>query len=350
MASPSLQRFRNVLIAATVSALCLPALAQHNFVNVPNVSRASDLQTGAFIPMPTTRTLGITSLPAGLASPFSKAAPSTGLTRGARYPADLQYHGGHVLPAAVHHSIFTNPSSSCPPNSCWGDPIDFLSDLGNSGMVHLVDQYVGTSSSDRYPVGNNFVVPSYNPSAGAGKPFTNLDLAILAYSIAGQTDGFGYGHLYHMFLVPGQDVCFDSTFSVCYSPDNPNSWIFCAYHGSAHDSAGNVVLYTVEPFQNVNGCNVRPDTPNGQLTDSTNSVLSHEVFETITDPRGSAWWNSLDNGIYGEEIGDECSFLLFTPNAVYFDPNLVRLNGKAYAIQPEYSNSQHACTTSAERD
>jgi hypothetical protein len=22
-----------------------------------------------------------------------------------------------------------------------------------------------------------------------------------------------------------------------------------------------------------------------------------------------AWWNRLDNGIFGEEIGDECSFL-----------------------------------------
>jgi hypothetical protein len=49
----------------------------------------------------------------------------------------------------------------------------------------------------------------------------------------------------------------------------------------------------------------------------------------------------------GEEIGDECSFLLFTATDVFFDPNLVRLNRNSYAIQPEYVNSQHACSTSA---
>jgi hypothetical protein len=114
------------------------------------------------------------------------------------------------------------------------------------------------------------------------------------------------GNVYHVFLVPGQDVCFDSTFKVCYSPDNFKTWAFCAYHGSAQDSHGNVVLYTVEPFPNVSGCNVRPDTPSGQLTDSTNNTLSHETFETITDPVGDGWWNSLNNGIYREEIGDEC--------------------------------------------
>jgi hypothetical protein len=217
-------------------------------------------------------------------------------------------------------------------------------------MIHLVDQYVGTHAPGRYPVGDNFVIPGYDPSAGAGQPFTDFDLAVAAYFIAAQTGGFGYGHMYHLFLVPGQAVCFDNTFSVCYSPDNPDTWIFCAYHGSIQDTAGNLALYTVEPFQNVSGCNVRPGTPNGQLADSTNDVLSHETIETITDPEGTGWWNTTNLGLYGEEIADECIFLFFTANDVFGDPNLVRLNGKSYAIQPEYSNSQHACSTSAGGD
>jgi len=68
------------------------------------------------------------------------------------------------------------------------------------------------------------------------------------------------------------------------------------------------VLYSVEPFQNVEGCSSRPGTPDGQLADSTNNVLSHETFETIPDPDGTAWLNILDNGVFGQEIGDECSF------------------------------------------
>jgi len=131
------------------------------------------------------------------------------------------------------------------------------------------------------------------------------------------------------------------------SPDDPNTFLFCAYHGSVDFSDIGHVLYSVEPFQGNFGCSTRPGTPNGQLADSTNNTLSHEVFETITDPDGTAWWNSLDNGIFGEEIGDECSFLLFTSTSVYFDLSNVTLNGKSYVAQPEYDNAQRACTTSA---
>ena len=170
----------------------------------------------------------------------------------------------------------------------------FPDDLGRSDFIHVTDQYVNAHSSHRYTNGTNYAVPGYTPSAGAGKPFTDQDLAILAYYLAAQTGGFGFNHIYHLFLTPGQDVCFDSTFSVCYSPDNNNTWFFCAYHGAVSDDAGNIALYSVEPFQNVSGCSVRPDGPNGQLADSTNNVLSHEEIETITDPFGDAWWNQLD--------------------------------------------------------
>ena len=36
----------------------------------------------------------------------------------------------------------------------------------------------------------------------------------------------GYGHIYHVFIPPGQDGCFDATFTVCASN------VFCAYHSS----------------------------------------------------------------------------------------------------------------------
>ena len=65
-------------------------------------------------------------------------------------------------------------------------------------------------------------------------------------------------------------------------------------------------------------------------------------------PIGNGWWNQLDLALYGEEIADECSFLLFTPTDVFFDPSVVRLNHKQYALQPEYSNSQHACSTNSD--
>jgi hypothetical protein len=266
-------------------------------------------------------------------------APDSG---GPRFPADLEYHGGNVVPSMQHHAIYMNPNRACTIASCWGDPEGFLSDLGQSNFIHVVDQYTGGTGP--YTVSNTHFTVNYHPNAA---PFTDADMLAIVHAAAALTGQAGYGNEYHVFLPPGQDECFNLGYKVCYSPDDPKTFAFCAYHGSADFSDIGHVLYSVEPFQDNFGCSSRPGTPNGQLADSTNNVLSHEVFETITDPDGTAWWNSLDNGIFGEEIGDECSFLLFTPTAVYFDPSNVTLNGKAYVAQPEYSNAQHACATTS---
>jgi hypothetical protein len=327
--------------------LCsLQAQTQKNIVTVDSIIAVPGLQAHSPIAMPTTHPGSREALAKAAASPFAgsaspNAAPNPG---GLRFPGDLQYHGGPVVSFAQNHSVFLNPTAACPPNSCFGDPIGFLNDLGHSQFIHVTDQYVSAHASYRYTNGTNYAVSSYTPSAGAGRPFTDLDLAILAYSLAAQTGSFGYNHIYHLFLTPGQDVCFDNTFSVCYSPDNNDTWFFCAYHGAVSDSAGNIALYSVEPYQNVSGCSSRPDGPNGQLADSTNNVLSHEEIETITDPIGDGWWNQLDLALFGEEIADECSFLSFTPTDVFFDPSVVRLNHKQNALQIEYSNYQHACS------
>ena len=265
------------------------------------------------------------------------AAPDSG---GPRFPADLEYHGGNVVPSMQNHAIYMNPNGRCTIAGCWGDPEGFLSDLGQSNFIQVVDQYTGGTGP--YTVSDIHFTVNYHPNAA---PFTDADMLAIVHAAAALTGQAGYGNEYHVFLPPGQDECFNLSYKVCYSPDDPKTFAFCAYHGSADFSDIGHVLYSVEPFQDTSGCRSRPGTPNGQLADSTNNVLSQEVFETITDPDGTAWWNSLANGIFGEEIGDECSFLLFTSTGVFFDPSNVTLNGKAYVAQPEYNNAQHACTT-----
>ena len=133
-----------------------------------------------------------------------------------------------------------------------------------------------------------------------------FDEDIIAIAHAGAAAfGSGYHHIYHIFLPPGQDVCFTGT-NECYSPDNPDTFFFCAFHASVDFSDIGHVLLTVEPYQNVNGCSVVQPSPNGPIVDSTADVLSHELFETITDPDGTAWWNRYDLDLFGAEIGDEC--------------------------------------------
>jgi hypothetical protein len=151
--------------------------------------------------------------------------------------------------------------------------------------------------------------------------------------------GGGYTNVYHLFMPPGQDTCFQA--GICYSPDTPSTWVFCAYHSSMDTTDANGapihVLYTVMPYQNVPGCQVtNAPFPNGQLADSTYDVLSHEIFELLTDPDGNAWWESQHAVALGAEIGDIC----------YAEPQKFSLNGNPYNVQLIYSNRAHGCGSS----
>jgi hypothetical protein len=253
------------------------------------------------------------------------------------YPADLINNGGPVVQSAQSYLLFLN--STCTPTStCWGNPIQFQNDLFASSFIHITDQYVGSTANGRYQTGN-FVVNL----TGSEPPIMQVS-AVQAAVIAGvralfpNGGGGGYTNVYHLFLPQGQDTCLNSTH--CYSPDTPSTFTLCAYHSSMNttDAIGNPihVVYTVMPYQNVAGCQVaNAPFPNGQLADSTNSVFSHEIIETITDPDGNAWWESAHVLLHGNEIGDLC----------FAEPQQLALNGNPYDIQLEYNNSVHGCSS-----
>lgn len=261
---------------------------------------------------------------------------------GSRYPGDLSYQGGVAVEQAQSHAVYVlNRSVGCIDPSCWGNPEQFLQSLAGSNFIHITDQYAGRSDNNRYTVGGRAsVIFSQLPHE-----LTDSNMLAVVHAVASLTSQTGYGHIYHIFLPPGTDECQDSSLTHCYSPDLPSSFYFCAYHGSATFSDIGHVLYTVEPYQNVGGCNLAPGSPNGGLVDSTSNILSHELFETITDPDGTGWWNTASNALFGEEIGDECSFIIFLPSGVYFDPPAFRVGGKRYAVQSEYDNYGHSCNT-----
>jgi hypothetical protein len=231
-----------------------------------------------------------------------------------------------VLVSAQSHSLYVD--LNCAAGQCPGNPEGFLADLGASATIHLVDQYVGSSAPNRYTVG---------PAMAIGYPFFTNTLGendIKAIVHAGALAlGAGGGHIYHVFLPKDADTCFDQS-PACYSPDKPSTFVFCAYHAAVNFSDIGVVLYTVEPYQAVSGCAVPPGSPNGVLADSTYSTLSHELFETITDPiPGQSWVARNSLPVLGAEIGDLCQ----GPHAV------LNLNGRLYELQLEYSNTFHAC-------
>jgi hypothetical protein len=282
------------------------------------------------------------SLPAARKSaPAAAKAAVTRVPSPGFYPADLSNLGGAVLTSTVFNNVYVN----CPnqDQSCWGNPVGFQNDLVKSKFIHLVDQYVGSKAKNRYAVGAQFT------TSAPGLTFLTLeDIFAIVHAVASDTadgGGSGRGHIINVFLPQGTDTCMDPGNTQCYSPDVPSTFTFCGYHFDVVFNDIGETLFTVEPFQNVPGCAVAEPSPNGQQADSTNSTLSHETFETITDPEpgnGTFGWiaiNSLNE--LGFEIGDECQG---PPNSSSdaIVPTFA-INGKQYEVQLEYSNKYHAC-------
>jgi hypothetical protein len=268
------------------------------------------------------------------------AVPSPGF-----YPDDVSNPGdGPVIVSTKFHPIYVNRQPSH-----WGNVGEFLTDLGASSFIHVLDQYIGSSASNRYKLGASFSAVYTIPENHT----LGMDDILALVHAGAAVNGNGYGHLYHIFLPKGVDMCMTpgtpTSPPECYSPDNPSTFYFCGFHGSVtfSDAVGHVI-FSVEPYQDVDGCSMPPHgTANSQLIDSTNNVLSHETSEAISDPDLDAWWVQAYTFANGNEIGDLCErFQVLASGAAYWDYGNVELNGHMFTIQPEYSNALHGCTYS----
>jgi hypothetical protein len=308
--------------------------------------------------------------PAGLSAPLEGPEPITTIEQFEQLPLVSQpsiagvpapgFFPGDVtkiavtaktLSKAAFNPIFINCPTS---DSCWGNPTAFLTDLTKSTFIHLTDQYTKAVGSFSLGTSVNATVNLMGVDdcgiGGTNPCLLDGDIQAIVNVVAQQTKiGAGYGHLYHVFLPQNVDVCMtDSTgtkITGCYSPDVPALEVFCAYHSVVDQSAGHLI-YSVEPFLAIPGCETAPPAVNTSLADSTDSVLAHETFEAISDPDLDAFHDLLVAPLFGAEIGDICqgppvfdSSLNFVG---VFVPTLV-LNRHKYKSQLMYSNHYHAC-------
>jgi len=271
------------------------------------------------------------------------------------YPDDLVQNvpAGPVLTNALFYNVFINCDGMCfvtPGQSA--TPGIFLNRWFPSTFIHVLDQYTGTTQSGRYS-GNGRVLVQYTVQSAQLDDATDIAAVVHA---AAASHGSGYNAVYNVFVPKGIDVCIStSTGPQCFSPNNPANWFFCAYHSYVDFSDIGHVLYTVIPYPDqalVSGglpfyvCDVgqtNPNsntapTPNGVVSDSVASLLDHEISETITDPDINAYQVQNSLADYLSEIGDIC----VNPGYLYAP---VTISGFSYYIQPEYSNTYHACVT-----
>jgi hypothetical protein len=329
-----MQRFRFATRAVIASALILAANSgasgQTSVAITLDETSQSDFTYHPLGTVNSDRRAGWAAGAAASGDPNSRHDPTHGpqIALPGYYPADLvNPNNGITIQTAQHHGFYINTTPAGV-----GSPANFLDDLGKSDFIGITDQYVGTSANNRYTVGQEL------SGTGSLPHVLSVGNIVSLVHTAAKTIGLtGYSHIYHLYLAPGQDVCLGT--GVCYSPDSPPNWVFCAFHGSVTFRDIGHVLLTVIPYQNVPGCSVAQPSPNGAVVDSTAAVLSHEVFETITDPDSDAWFNQTSLDLFGAEIGDECQNASFNYGAV-------PINGKYYEVQPEYANNLHGCSFS----
>ena len=243
---------------------------------------------------------------------------------------DLVNNGGPVMAGATVYNILVN----CADESCWGGEIgqfenDLFSNGGGTGMINILDQYIGQSATGAYADGGDYPV-TYNTSSQLG----DQDIDNIVYQVATANNiPTGYNTMFNVFLASGVQQCSQAA-GGCYGQQ------YCAYHGSNDYSDIGHAIYSVEPYQDIQGCQVSNlPSPNGSTADSTASTASHEMFEAFTDPdvaiNNVAWYNQT-----GGEIGDLCAPAAGVPTGN------VQLGADTWEIQMEYDNNVSDCSYS----
>ncbi|GAC1380554.1 MAG: hypothetical protein NVSMB48_06850 [Marmoricola sp.] len=146
---------------------------------------------------------------------------------------------------------------------------------------------------------------------------------------------------YVLYFPAGVRICEDATSNAC--SDNA----FCGYHSSftvvdaSHNPIGNV-RYIVLPNPDgtwLGGCaSANSKTPFTALE----SVASHELAETITDPEpneSTAWYDGTGTPSDPGEIGDICEAAQYPNQNTVF----VAGDGRGYLLQNVWSNTQNQC-------
>jgi FG-GAP-like repeat len=268
----------------------------------------------------------------------------------------MTYQGGAVITQTQHKFVFLNCTGGA--NNCFSNyggpntnPFVFVSDFFSSNYIHVLDQYMVPDvikTSGRYQTSQNGIqVTATVNHVIYDADVQNFILLAINNNFNPNGGGGGYNQMYSFFLPQGQDLCFGSSSqpsTSCYCPDlinptcgNPAKWSFCGYHNSfnAVDRTGTTihVIYQALPYANASAGNAScqvTNGPNGVQADSQNTLTTHELAETITDPDGNGWFRSNTAG----EIGDICNFI---------EQNPIYLHTHAYSVQTLYSNAALNC-------
>jgi hypothetical protein len=303
--------------------------------------------------------LGVVPSRSPAAAPSGYSASSTAGRPRAFANTPVTYHGGPVLHASSVYTIFWMPPGyALPPN--YSTVINqYFSDVAHdsylpSNVYGSTVQYFETQPKRfvSYNVANKGPgidstlfpksgCPNYtladNSKSKVCLTRAQLQKEIAAY-VAAHNIPTGLGTQVFLFTPQGVASCFTANAlskGGCYNPVQNNG--YCAFH-SYFGSGAHAILYANMPYSAINGCRSF-QSPNGNPADDVLNNVAHEHNETMSDPLGTAWYDSA-----GREIGDKChqkfgKALGSTATGHY---NQV-INGNHYWLQMLWSNRKKSC-------
>ena len=268
----------------------------------------------------------------------------------------VTYHAGPVMHTFRAYIIFWAPAGvSFEPD---GSSARFKSlirqyftDVGGSSFYGLLTQYWDVQGPVRNNVslGGVYVDTHAYPHAGTrADPLTDSDI-ITEISLARERLGWKVTPGAAFIMVTGYNVeeCAKFSNGTACSFSNGAGDGFCAYHSFTPNYGGEGAPDFAPYIYAVNNANCAylPTFDNGaapygdQVADAVINLLSHEQFETVTDPETGGWYSGDPSG---GEIADKCETSFGPVNA---DGSTVTLShGHSYALQREYSNRLGACS------
>lgn len=259
------------------------------------------------------------------------------------------FHNGSVLHTLNLYLIFwTPPGTQLDPavSNARAEALyeQFVNDLGGTRFYGLLSQYWDYNGPVRNVVrlGGTYTDTRAYPHAGTqSSPLRDEDISNEAFNLSSQLKWpiDQNGTAVAVITAYGAEECAGNPLAESDCTFSTNGAGFCAYHSVEYGEAD--FPYLMIP--NVPECATLPTgraAPYGaEATDSAINSLSHEIFESVSDPLINGWYGSAANE---GEIGDLCESNFGFPAS---DGSTVQLaHGHGYALQSEWSNAQSACS------
>ncbi|TMI59472.1 hypothetical protein E6H14_03380 [Candidatus Bathyarchaeota archaeon] len=248
------------------------------------------------------------------------------------------YHGGPTMHISISYAIFWLPGGnnfeqSSGTDSAYMSLINgFLNDTSGTSYYNILNQYpdnINGTPLDRSVLGGSYLDTTPYPVAGTeAHPLHDSDIqAEVTNAMKANNWVPGPNKIFHVFTGYGIESCYDTSNREC------TFTVYCAYHSFFTQGSQSIIYSNMPDFNGVTGhCTPRGQSPpnHDYYADPEINILSHELFEAVSDPLLNAWTDS-----FGAEIGDKCSWNFGSVNP---DGSNLVLNGHKYLVQLEWSN------------